>query len=288
MLSAQSKSGKNLSLVSVVIATKNESANIASCIESIKKQTYPNIEIIVVDNSSADKTKEISKKYTPFVFDANINRTKTKNYRGSQLNYGVSRSNGIYIFFPDADMTFDSNLLEEAVNLTKKGVDALYIPETVLGKGIFGKIRNFERSFYNKTCIDAVRFIRKDIYLKVGGFDEKNISFGADDWDLMKQLKKMGAVIGITKNKIYHHEEKLNFITYIKKKSNYSNAVKEYVEKWGKNDKDVKKQLGFLYRYFGVFVENGKWRKLLSHPLLTLGMYFERFFVGLGWIFFKN
>ena len=57
---------KRLPLVSVVITTKNEEKNIDNCLESIKLQTYPQdrIEIIVVDNNSSDKTKEIARRYT--------------------------------------------------------------------------------------------------------------------------------------------------------------------------------------------------------------------------------
>jgi glycosyltransferase involved in cell wall biosynthesis len=48
-------------MISVIISTKNEEKNIARCLESVKNQTYgaENIEIIVVDNNSTDRTKEI-------------------------------------------------------------------------------------------------------------------------------------------------------------------------------------------------------------------------------------
>jgi len=50
-------------IVSVIITTKNEEKNIENCLSSIKNQNYlqENIEIIVVDNNSIDKTKEIAK-----------------------------------------------------------------------------------------------------------------------------------------------------------------------------------------------------------------------------------
>jgi len=52
-------------IVSVIITTKNEEKNIENCLRSIKNQNYPRekIEIIVVDNNSLDKTKEIALKY---------------------------------------------------------------------------------------------------------------------------------------------------------------------------------------------------------------------------------
>jgi glycosyltransferase involved in cell wall biosynthesis len=284
------------SLISVVIPTKNEEKNIRNCLESIKRQTYPQekIEIIVVDNNSQDKTKEIAQKYTKKVFNLPdlSNLTRVKNFRGVQLNFGVKRSKGEIIFFPDADMTFDKKLIEEAVGfIVKSKFDALYIPEVVVGKGIFGKIRNFERSFYNETCIDAVRILKKNLFLGVGGFDENNISFGFDDWDFTKTIKKITPKVGITRNMIYHHEEDITIWRYINKKGKYVEKSDQYIQKWGRNNPDIQKQFGFWYRYFGVFIENGKWKKLLRHPILTGGMYFLRLAVGIVYLsqkFFKN
>src|SRR5680860_940131 len=194
-------------LVSVVITTKNEEKNIENCIKSILEQSYQNIEIIVVDNYSSDKTKEIALKYTDKVFDLSkeIDLTEIKNYRGAQLNFGVSKASGEIIFFPDADMTFDKDLLAEAVNKLEPA-DALYIPEIICGKGLFGKIRNFERSFYNETCIDGVRIVKKNVFNEAGGFDVKNIVFGPDDWDFTKTLKQKNYILDITKETLYHHE----------------------------------------------------------------------------------
>jgi len=52
-----------LPIVSVVITTKNEENNIENCIKSVKNQAYPP-ELIVVDNNSTDRTKELARKYT--------------------------------------------------------------------------------------------------------------------------------------------------------------------------------------------------------------------------------
>ena len=274
---------KNI-LVSVVIATKNEEKNIGNCLDSIKNQTYPNIEIIVVDSNSIDKTKKIAKKYTKKVYDIKgLNLSKIKNFRGAQINLGVKKSKGDFIFFPDADMTFDKNLVEEVVKKSNK-FDAFYVPEIIYGKGFFGKIRNFERSFYNGTCIDAIRFVKRDLFLKVRGFDERNIVFGPDDWDFTKKIKKITNRLSITESKKYHHEEWLDIKTYLNKKKEYANTFEGYVKKWGENDPNVKKQLGPFYRLFGVFIENRKWIKLLRRPILVFGMYWIRLRVGLNYV----
>jgi len=273
-------------LVSVVVTTKNEEKNIENCLKSIVGQSYKNIEIIVVDNNSVDRTREISVLYTSLVFNLSkeVDLSEIKNYRGAQLNFGVGRAKGEIIFFPDADMTFSENLIMEAVEKLKQ-FDALYVPETICGRGFFGKIRNFERGFYNGTCIDGARIIKKDLFLKVGGFDVKNIVFGPDDWDFTKTLKQKNYNLGITEEVLYHHEEWLILKVYLNKKSKYVSTFDGYIKKWGKDDDDIKRQLGLRYRYFGVFLENGKWRKLLVHPILSLGMYYLRAMVGVVYLF---
>ena len=70
---------KDLPLVSVIVTTKNEEKNIANCLKSIKNQTYKNIEIIVVDNNSDDRTKEIAGKYTDKVFNHGPERSALRN-----------------------------------------------------------------------------------------------------------------------------------------------------------------------------------------------------------------
>lgn len=78
--------------VSVIITTKNEEENIANCLESIKQQTYPQekIEIIVVDNNSVDKTKEIALKYTDKVYNFGPERS-------AQRNFGIRQARREYI-----------------------------------------------------------------------------------------------------------------------------------------------------------------------------------------------
>ncbi|MFH1048253.1 MAG: hypothetical protein V1732_01165 [Patescibacteria group bacterium] len=55
------------------------------------------------------------------------------------------------------------------------------------------------------------------------------------------------------------------------KKGYYAKSFGAYINKWGKNDSEIKKQLGFYYRFIGVFIENGKWKKLIAHPILMAG-----------------
>lgn len=264
-------------VVSVVVTTKNEAKSIENCLRSIKKQTYPQekVEIIVVDNNSTDRTMEIAKKYTNRVFNKSPERS-------AQRNFGVEKARGKYILYLDADMTLSKKVVEECVNKCEsKNCVALYIPERITGEGFWIKARDFERSFYNATVIDCVRFVRRDKFLKIDGFDLSLT--GPEDWDFDRRIKAIGKV-DIIDIPLYHNEGGFNLKKYLKKKSYYSRFFNKYIQKWGRNDSIIKKQFGIWYRLFDVFLENGKWKRLLRHPLLTLGLYFLRFMVGVQYL----
>ena len=78
---------KNYPLVSIIVTTKNEEKNIENCLKSVKNQNYPQnkIEIIVVDNNSIDKTKQIALRYTDKVYNFGPERS-------AQRNFGVEKS----------------------------------------------------------------------------------------------------------------------------------------------------------------------------------------------------
>jgi glycosyltransferase involved in cell wall biosynthesis len=289
-------------LVSAVVTTFNEEKNIENCLISIKEQTYKNIETIVVDNNSSDRTKELSLEYTKNVYNKGPERS-------AQRNYGmIEKSNGYYVIFIDADMILAPYLIESCVYHIQNNSDiALHINEIILGKNFFSKVRRFERTFYNGTVIDGARFFNKSFFKKVGGFDEG--MSGPEDWDIDKKIKKNGS-IGLLKNyhqerldwslnefvigrgvkpydfsnSIFHNESDFVLNQYLNKKKYYAKSFDVYINKWGRDDKDVKKQLGLKYRYFGVFIESGKFLKLLTHPILSLGMYFLRIMVGLNFL----
>lgn len=288
-------------LVSIVITTKNEEKNVPNVMKSIQNQTYKNIETILVDNGSEDKTKEIAKQYTGLVFDKGPERS-------AQRNHGmITKSHGKYVMFIDCDMVLSPNLVKESVvKLEQSNYVALHIPEVVLGKGYWSKVRRFERSFYNGTVIDGARFFLKETFKSAGGFDET--MSGPEDWDIDKKMKQRGKIGLLKANEdtakwkmlefiklkgvnprqygvsIYHNEADFDLKKYLNKKGYYATSFDAYIQKWGKSDPDLKKQLGLGYRFFGVFLEQGRWLRLLRHPFLTWGMLYLRFAVGIQYL----
>jgi len=292
-------------LVSVVVTTKNEEKNIEQCLRSIRLQTYENIETIVIDNFSTDKTKEIASRYTDKVYEKGPERS-------AQRNFGmINMSSGKYVMFVDADMMLSPSLIESCVGLMEQErLAALHIPEIVLGTGYLSRVRRFERSFYNGTVIDGLRFFSKQAFIEAGGFDEG--MSGPEDWDMDKKIKSIGRV-GLAEEAedtehwemneviirggvhpascgvaVFHNETEFRLKGYLAKKEYYSQSFDAYIKKWGREDPDIRKQLGLYYRFLGVFIENGKWKRMIFHPFLVVGMYFLRFMVGIKFLMVKE
>ena len=93
-------------LASIIITTKNEEKNIGNCLLSITEQTYPHLEIIIVDNHSSDRTREIALKFTDKFFLKGPERS-------GQRNYGmIEVAKGKYVMFLDADMILGPKTVE--------------------------------------------------------------------------------------------------------------------------------------------------------------------------------
>ena len=261
--------------LSVVVTTKNEEANIVACLAAFE-QARGRVELIVVDNSSSDRTKEIAASAGAKVFDKGPERS-------AQRNLGWRTASAQWVIVLDADMILPGETLDEILSVADgSGGDgrplAYWIPEVRTGSGIRTKARNFERSFYDGTAIDALRLFHKSVLEKTGGYDEELIA-GPEDWELDIRVIATGARCAVLAHHLIHNEKSLSFRRLISKKAYYAKSMAAYQAKW-KGHPALKKQFGLGYRYFWVFVENGKWRRLLRHPILAAVMYAERVAVG--------
>lgn len=101
-------------LISIVVPTYNVEKYIGQCIDSLINQTWNNIEIIIIDDGSEDKTREIVNKYS--IYDKRIKFYLQDNSGPSVArNNGISKSSGEYITFCDADDNVSTLYIEELV-----------------------------------------------------------------------------------------------------------------------------------------------------------------------------
>ena len=260
--------------LSVVITTRNEAANIAACIHSFDDAVKSGeVEVIVVDNASTDDTKAIAASLGAAVYDKGPERS-------AQRNLGWQMARGEWVVILDADMILPPETIAEM--LAVESGDAYWVPEVRTGSGLRVKARNFERSFYDGTCVDALRLFRRSVLEATGGYDE-NLIAGPEDWELDIRVLATGAKCSVLKNHLIHNEKRLTFRRMLEKKAYYTKSFAAYRAKWP-NHPAVKRQFSPFYRFIGVFIENGKWRKVLRHPVLFAVMLVERFAVGLVYL----
>ena len=202
-------------LISVVITTKNEERNLPDCLAALSGQTIPrdSFEVIVVDNASTDRTREIALAGADLFLEKGPERS-------AQRNFGIENAGAPVVVYLDADMRLTENVLAECLEAFKDpAVVGIYIPEEVVGSGYWIRVRNFERSFYDATAIDGIRGVRKELFLKLGGFDLSLC--GPEDWDLNIRMKGEGEfkLIG---SHLDHDEGGFDFKRYLKKKKYYA------------------------------------------------------------------
>ena len=227
----------NTPLVSVIVTTKNEEKNIERFLKSVKNQTYKNLEVIVVDNNSTDRTKAISKKYTNKVFNEGPERS-------AQRNLGVEKANGEYVFILDADMELTSKVVEDSIQTVMDGsYKVLVIPEKTQGTGFISTIRKFEREMYmGDLSIEVARVFSKKVFKEFGGYDLALT--GPEDYDLPYRISKKHK-IGRSHEYIYHHEATLTLPKLLKKRFYYAYHGALYAEK---HPELIRTQGNFLFR----------------------------------------
>lgn len=260
----------NSSLVSVIIPTKNCSESLQPLLSSIKKQNYKNYEIIVVDNGSTDPTKKVARLAGAKVYDQGPER-------GAQKNFGADKARGNYLFFIDADMELEAGVLTECFNLVATGYSGVIVPEKSVGEGFWNDCIILERRCYeDDQDMTAARFLPKNTFSDLGGFDENLVASG-DDMDLSQRLRRKGGRIGRTKSFIIHHEGKRDPWSTIKKWRYYGRDMHKY---YAKNPIESALQYLPIRR---AWVRH--WQILVVDPIHTLGFMLLKLcnFIGVVW-----
>lgn len=176
--------------VSVIIPAYNEERYLNKTLESVRTavQTYDksdSVEIIVVNNNSSDNTEQIARGMgVTVVFESENKIAKAR-------NRGAACANGKYLIFLDADTLLDKNLICRVDELLSNG--------KVIGGGAFVEYDKFwdlrlTAKFISYLCIlfkkswGAFLFCEKEIFCKIGGFDES--LYGLEELAFSNALRK--------------------------------------------------------------------------------------------------
>jgi glycosyltransferase involved in cell wall biosynthesis len=213
-------------LVSIIVPTRNSAATLGQCLQSLKRQTYPNLEIIVVDNRSSDRTQEIAKESGAKLIVAGKERSE-------QTNIGAKSASGEFLYRTDADFVFDSTLLARAVAQCDAGFDAVIVHGTSDPTiSPWARVRTAEREcFAGDWAHTAAGFFLKSAFDSAGGFNERLTAF--EDYDLSNRLLSAGFKIGRIDAKAVHLGEPKRLAEVVRKYIYYGNRrnVVEFASK---------------------------------------------------------
>lgn len=189
-------------LVSIIMPTYKQKELLFKAVESVLKQSYSNIELIVVDDNEEEEYKNVNKEFFDKLSDQRVIYIQNEQNLGSTAtrNKGIFSSNGKYITFLDDDDIYDEFKVEkQVVKMVESNAQVSVCNVALLNEE--GKITDKrERKYLNKkepllvahlkyhiTCTDTMMYEAE--FLKyIGGFDDENL--GDEFYLMFKALEK--------------------------------------------------------------------------------------------------
>jgi cellulose synthase/poly-beta-1,6-N-acetylglucosamine synthase-like glycosyltransferase len=185
-------------LVSVIIPAHNAEGTIRQCLDALVGQSYPadSYEVIVVDDGSTDKTGTIVQDYA-------VKYIRQENQGpAAARNKGAEEARGEIILFTDADCVADADWIQEMLRPFEQ-------PEVMAVKGAYRTNQKsltarfaqleFEERFELLKRADSIDMVdtysagfRKEIFLKLGGFDTSFPAANNEDTELSYRMSALG------------------------------------------------------------------------------------------------
>ncbi|GIU84160.1 MAG: glycosyl transferase family 2 [Acidimicrobiales bacterium] len=205
----------------MVVPTRDSMRTIRRCLESIRSQDYPAIELIVVDNGSTDGTLQTAERYADLVISAGPERSV-------QRNIGIEKSTGEYILWIDSDMILDPDCVSKAVEaIERDGAEAVFIREITVGEGYWTHCRALERLCYlGEPLIESPRLVRKRFFEESGGFVHDVA--GQEDAELRMRLLRSGLPLTRSDGEIKHDEGRITLRGVVAKRVYYGRSIPNY------------------------------------------------------------
>ena len=176
-------------ILSIIIPTYNEEEYLPVLLESIKKQSFEDYEVIVADANSTDKTREIAESYGCIVVDGGLPAVGRNN--------GAKVAKGEYLLFLDSDLELTDDYLRNVMyefRMERLGIAITQMKplSNKIDDKIFHELANYFMISVEKIkphgagCYGIIS--RKELHDACGGFDE-DLTFG-EDTDYIERLAK--------------------------------------------------------------------------------------------------
>lgn len=234
-------------LVSIVIPTHNEEAWIASCIESLLKQTYKNIEIIISDDST-DRTMEIVNHYPVCIIQ-----------HGCRLGEGLARTEGTkvargeIILHGEADAIYPPDYIEkglkyfkdvEVMSIVCGQIKVLPLLRSLIADYCRVKrYASFQMRIKGKKVIYGCHMVRRTVFEKIGYYNPF-YKVGSDA-DFAFRIKSSGMKTVLAKDMYFYHADPNTLWLFLKRTFKGNLYRREFMKRWNKWPKGFL-MIGFL------------------------------------------
>lgn len=184
--------------VSIIIPIYNSEKNLSECINSVLNQTYKNLEIIIVDDKSTDRSIDIVKK----IKDKRIKLIELKENSGAAIarNKGIELSTGNYICFLDSDDYWYPEKIQKQLDFIKDKAfiysEYLYLKPNKTHKASVPKSLTYEQLLKNSAIFTSTVMLNME-YLNKEDIYMPNIRRGQDYGAWYKILKKINNAYGM-------------------------------------------------------------------------------------------
>lgn len=190
-------------LLSIVIPTKNEEKRLPQLLDSIRRQTYRDFEVIVADAHSTDTTRACAVKGGAKVVDGGM--------PGPGRNRGAEAAQGEMIFFFDADVVLPSDTYLEAC-VQEMEARKFDIGTSLLFPFDGSRLDHVLHTLYNRYVVLTApilahapgfcMLVRREVHHKIHGFDEEVVF--AEDMDYVRRATSLGFHFGVLRGQKIH------------------------------------------------------------------------------------
>lgn len=218
LFDATAKGSDEYPFISVIIPAYNEERMVSQCLASLRRVSYPKqkFEIIVVDNGSRDKTREIAGS-----FGAIVLTDETATVSGLR-NLGAQKARGELLAFVDSDcVVFPEWLSLGASYVSMSNLVAWGAPPAPPGDGTWVQsawylVRKKKAGIQLVEWLESMNlFVRKSHFAKIEGFNENLVT--AEDVDLCYRLSQFGKIISDPRIEVVHLGEAATIREFVRK-----------------------------------------------------------------------
>lgn len=210
---------KNEKIVSIILPVYNGEKYVGQAIDSVLRQTYKNIELIIVNDCSTDKTEIILEKYKKKDDRIKIIKNITNKKLPASLNIGFKNASGDFLSWTSDDNIYKENAIEEMIYaIEKKNVSFVYADYyNIDGEGsITGttKLTGPDMLLFGNN-IGACFLYKREVYDRIGEYDINK--YLIEDYDYWIRINREFKMLHINQILYYYRYHDGN-LTATKKK----------------------------------------------------------------------